>query len=244
MYLFIIESFLTYVNMFPEWLVFDIGGQVGNEKFFCNFKICNLKIVFHPNSKGQFTLFSAKMNRAVVLVEPFYDNILRIHKAAKLANLEKKITLIKNVLSDQRNRIIRLNPVSVGDHVGDHYFQFDEDPTDKYNVETVFFDDIISYLPRKEDGEKFQNAIMKIDIEGFGPTAFRNASKLFSKIQVNIIFMEWMNLPKKTDTYKAIDDMIEFLLEYQMIPYSNSQKLDCTKWKDWPSDIIWKKEGF
>ena len=85
---------------------------------------------------------------------------------------------------------------------------------------------------------------MKIDIEGFGPTAFRNASKLFSKIQVNIIFMEWMNLPKKTDTYKAIDDMIEFLLEYQMIPYSNSQKLDCTKWKDWPSDIIWKKEGF
>ena len=216
MYLFIIESFLTYVNMFPEWLVFDIGGQVGNEKFFCNFKICNLKIVFHPNSKGQFTLFSAKMNRAVVLVEPFYDNILRIHKAAKLANLEKKITLIKNVLSDQRNRIIRLNPVSVGAHVGDHYFQFDEDTTDKYNVETVFFDDIISYLPRKEDGEKFQN----------------------------IIFMEWMNLPKKTDTYKAIDDMIEFLLEYQMIPYSNSQKLDCTKWKDWPSDILWKKEGF
>ena len=42
-------------------------------------------------------------------VEPFHDNILRIHKASTLEKTPNKITLIKNALSDKRNEIKRLS---------------------------------------------------------------------------------------------------------------------------------------
>ena len=83
-----IETFLKYVDRCPDWLVFDLGANI-----------------------GQFSLFAAKMGRTVVTVEPFYDNLLRIHKAAKLANVEDKITLFKNGIGDEQNKILRLNPV-------------------------------------------------------------------------------------------------------------------------------------
>ena len=38
---------------------------------------------------GQYSLFAAAMNRKVVTVEPFHDNILRIHKAAYNKSLDK-----------------------------------------------------------------------------------------------------------------------------------------------------------
>lgn len=188
------------------------------------------------------------MNRSVVTVEPFHDNILRLHKAAKLANVEKKITLFKNAIGDQRNKIMRLNPVS--NNVGGQSLLenknkiFLDDPNDKYLVETVWLDDLVDHLPKKENGEDFENAILKIDIEGFEPFLFTHASKLFDIIQVNIIFMEWMQIPKQVDEYKLIEAMIQFLLEHKMTPFDKGVVLDCKKWKTWPSDIVWKRVGF
>ena len=45
-------------------------------------------------------------------VEPFHDNILRIHKASTLEKTQNKITLIKNALSNKRNEIKKLSSVS------------------------------------------------------------------------------------------------------------------------------------
>ncbi len=49
-------------------------------------------------------------------VEPFHDNIIRIHKASTIEKTQKKITLIKNALSNKRNEIKRLssNDVNIG----------------------------------------------------------------------------------------------------------------------------------
>jgi hypothetical protein len=44
-----------------------------------------------------------------VTVEPFHDNIIRIHKSSTIEKTQNKITLIKNALSDKRNEIKRLN---------------------------------------------------------------------------------------------------------------------------------------
>jgi hypothetical protein len=43
-----------------------------------------------------------------VTVEPFHDNIIRIHKSSTIEKTQNKITLIKNALSDKRNEIKRL----------------------------------------------------------------------------------------------------------------------------------------
>ncbi len=60
---------------------------------------------------GQYSLFAAQMGLRVLTVEPFYDNILRLHKAAHIEKLEDKITLIQNALSNKRNETKLLQPV-------------------------------------------------------------------------------------------------------------------------------------
>ena len=57
-------------------------------------------------------------------------------------------------------------------------------------VETILLDDIIRYLP-KNMNRTYSKAIMKIDIEGYEPYAFKTAKNLFSLIEIEIIFMEW-----------------------------------------------------
>lgn len=134
------------------------------------------------------------MGRKVLTVEPFYDNIIRIHKASTEAKLQNKIKLIQNALSNKRNEIKRLNPVynNIGGQslLENKLKTFNRDPSDRYLVETIYFDDIVDSLPKNEQGQDFTNAIMKIDIEGFEPFAFVHAQKLFSKLNINIIFME------------------------------------------------------
>jgi predicted RNA-binding protein Jag len=66
---------MDYLNQYPDYMVFDLGAQV-----------------------GQYSLFAVSFGRDVVCVEPFHDSVLRIHKAANLAKVTNRITPIKNVL--------------------------------------------------------------------------------------------------------------------------------------------------
>ena len=54
--------------------------------------------------------------------------------------------------------------------------------------------------------------------------------------------MEWGNLPKQVDTYKEIENMIDFLISYNLKPYGNGNILSKKDWLGWPWDIIWKKD--
>ena len=188
------------------------------------------------------------MNRKVVTVEPFHDNILRIHKAAFLEKTFKNIILIKNAISNKRNEIKlhTTNQINIGGQSllenKDKIYQMDNN--NKYLVETILFDDIVPYLPYRNDStkEKFKKAILKIDIEGFEPFAFEHASLLFDTLDIRIIFMEWGNLPKQTNEHDKIRAMMEFLYSRNFVPYDNFRKLDKKSWMTWPWDIIWKSK--
>jgi len=202
--------------------VFDVGAQI-----------------------GQYTLFSAKIGRKVVTVEPFYDNILRIHKAAGLEKLQNNITLVRNAVSDKANEIKRLyeNKINIGGQgiINDRRkFNESDMKKDKYLVKTIVFNDLVEYLPKRDDGKHFEKAIMKIDIEGFEPFAFEHADKLFDAIDVQVIFMEWGNLPPSTDRHSNVVKMINFLLGRNLVPRGDGDKvLKKEDWKNWPWDIIW-----
>jgi len=198
---------------------------------------------------GQYSLFAAAMGRKVVTVEPFYDNILRIHKAAFLEKTFKNIILIKNAISNKRNetKLLTSNQINIGGQSlldnKDKIYKMDKN--NKYLVETILFDDIVPYLPYKNDStkERFKKAILKIDIEGFEPFAFEHASLLFDTLDIRIIFMEWGNLPKQTNEHDKIRAMMEFLYSRDYQAFVDNKLLNKNNWMNWPWDIVWKKNN-
>ena len=185
-------------------------------------------------------------------MEPFYDNIIRIHKAAKLENLQDKITLITNAISNQRYEIKSLsrNDVNIGGQSlfgnQEKVFTKEDMKTNRYLVETIFFDDIVPYIPKKEGKYKYKKAIMKIDIEGSEPFAFQHAQILFDTLEIVIIQMEWGYLLNKGNNNGIIESLIDFLMSRKLIPYANYDRLRLSKknWHSWPWDIVWIKEGY
>jgi FkbM family methyltransferase len=114
---------------------------------------------------GQFSLFAAKIGRNVVAIEPFYDNIIRFHKAVAEEDLQSQIRLITSAVSDESNQILPLQKVEK--NIGGQYllrskekFSRQDRVWNKYLVETMLFDDILDYLP-KASNNKTQTVSLK-----------------------------------------------------------------------------------
>ncbi len=171
-----------------------------------------------------------------------------MHKAALTEGIDKNIILIQNAISNVRNEVKMLQPNSNnigGQSLYDNKDKiFTKDEKNKYLVETILFDDIVDYIPKTNDNNKFDKAILKIDIEGFEPFAFQSAKKLFDYLEIPIIFMEWGNLPKLTQEHSRISQLIDFLLERKLKPFGNGALLFKSNWHNWPWDIVWKKDAY
>jgi FkbM family methyltransferase len=193
---------------------------------------------------GIYSLFAAKMGHSVVAVEPFEDNVVRIHKAAYLENITDKITLIKNAIADKRNEIKQLesNSINVG---GQGLLSFRDkkintfDNSNKYLVETILFDDVVNFLPKLES----KKAILKIDIEGYEPYAFQYSKNLFKILDIKCIFMEWGKFGETDKSNKLVNEMLNFLFANDLRPFNleTDQELERENFSKWPWDIIWKK---
>ncbi len=215
---------MNYINQHPDWLVIDVGAQI-----------------------GEYTLFAAQMGLRVLTVEPFYDNILRLHKASRIEKIEDKITLVQNALSDKKGETKLLQPS--GNNIGgqsllnNQYKTYRKNYKNKYLVQTILFDDLVEVLPRTNENEAYKCAILKIDIEGFEPYAFQHAAKLFDVIDIKVIFMEWGTLIKESSLHNEIVQMVEFLVERNYTAYgNNNQYLEPIRWGSWPDwDITWRR---
>ena len=227
----IVTNVLNSLEKYKDSLFLDIGAQV-----------------------GQYSLYAAKLGHKVLTVEPFHDNIMRIHKAAFNQSLGNKITLITNAISNKRgeikllkNELRNIGGQSLIEHKNRVFTKNDikpNDPNAKYFVETILFDDIVHNMPLKDDGNHHTTAVMKIDIESFEPYAFQYATRLFDTIDIKVIFMEWGNLPKHLDMVREIENMIDFLLIRNYTPYNLETKLNKADWKTgWGWDIIWRKNA-
>ena len=193
---------------------------------------------------GQYSLFAAKLGRDVVAVEPFQDNILRIHKAAKMQNIQKKITLIKNGISDKRSMNMRLSQdlYNIG---GQSLSNVENNINDKYSVRTILFDDMIDYFPKKANSQAYTKVIIKMDIEGFELKAFENSIEFFRTHEIFAIFMEWDKMKNNPiDQHYKIDNLINsFRVNSKLKPFTtNLISLIETDWKTWPIDVIFLNE--
>lgn len=220
----LIELFLSHLKENKDCLFIDIGAHV-----------------------GIYTLLAAKSGRHVVAVEPFFDNIIRLQKAAKIENLEKKIILINNAVSNQANVTVKLNQHK---NIGEQSLLVEtplENKNYRYSVKTIIFDDILKIVPNQNNGKKYEKAILKIDIEGFEPYAFANCSKIFERFKFVLILMEWYQINKHRQIYlKEIERMLSFLSDHDYVPFKENKKLNINNWRLWPNDIFWirRKNNF
>ena len=217
----ILELFINVLVNAPDLQVFDIGAHV-----------------------GQYTLFAAKLNRTVVSVEPFYDNFKRLHRAALLENTTANIILVTNGISDERGQIRSLSKSET--NIGGQKVIASNDKTvysesdldnNKYLLKTIVMDDLTNILP-----VDFAEAIIKIDIENYEIKAFKEAKKLFDKVKIHVVFMEWnegggvkASLPDN-----QVNRMFDFFYAKQFICMDlNLNSLDRRRWKVWPGFVIW-----
>jgi FkbM family methyltransferase len=216
----VLIPFMNYLYENPDWLFIDAGANI-----------------------GQYTLFAARLGTNVVAIEPYHPNIQRIHKAAFTEKTFKKIILIKNALSNKRNEIRQLHRDHI--NIGAQGLLMNKatftklDKNNDYQVETILFDDIVPYLPKK-----YKKAILKIDIEGFEIYAFQNAQLLFDSLDIRIVFMEWAHLSKQLNEMSKIIYLIDFFYTRNYEPFDFTMKTILKKdsWQTWTADIVWKKK--
>lgn len=192
---------------------------------------------------GYYTMLAASMGRKVVAVEPFSDNIHRIHQAAQIEHLTEKIVLLQNAIADvTASGTLQKS----ADNQGDTRIKMGVEPCEGScppTVKIIRLDDLVGVLP-------FQKAVMKIDIQGYEHRAFKHASVLFSRINITYVFMEWEVMKDYFNAIKdhaedviLVENMMNFFLERNYQPYNLSSNggrpLDPRVWPIWPMDMVW-----
>jgi FkbM family methyltransferase len=198
---------------------------------------------------GQYSIIAAKLGANVLTVEPFYDSILRIHKAAIYSAVQHKILLIKNVISNIRNDVKMLRNIR---RYGEQHVDVNDktryrrDKRNRYLVETIQMDDLISYLPKNNRHQAYKKAIIKMDLEGLEPLAFAHANKIFGNLDIPVIIMRWEVIKRERISPALVDNMITFLINHGLKPHAMNeiQTLNLKDWRKWPRNIIWKKDGY
>jgi hypothetical protein len=77
-----IRSFIKQMQEVPDAHFIDIGANI-----------------------GLYSLIAAKYNRSVVAIEPLHENLIRLHKAAYLENVQSKITAVVNAVANERKQV-------------------------------------------------------------------------------------------------------------------------------------------
>ena len=163
-----------------------------------------------------------------------------------MENIHSNILLFNNALSNERKEsVLSFVPNSVAEQglLAFNHMKLNKKslPPEMFVIETILIDDIVDYLPKRNDGTEFRQAIMKVDIEGFEPFAFEHASLLFDRVDIRVVIMEWFVVI----TIKERDlllKMMDFFYSRSYLPHSlNSTLLEKDKYEQWPRDIAWMK---
>ena len=114
-----------------------------------------------------------------------------------------------------------------------------------HETKTIYMDDLLEVI-------MFKRAIIKIDIEGFEHLALRHSTRLFNKLDIPYIIMEWLKLGEyygsdmtSSENKLLTNKMVETLtaMGYTAQSLVTGEKLSPKHWFGWPNDILWKHES-
>jgi FkbM family methyltransferase len=175
-----VATFLLVFFLFPfviAGMVWDLGAHI-----------------------GQFSLLAAALGHRVVAVEPHEGNLQLFLRSILLNNLQDRVLLFHNALSDHRGRQTLFIP-SRNQGAASLFGLFnnaqdDLEDEEQQEVDTVTLDDLYEFLVAEKllsnPGRSCSNeiAFMKVDVEGLEPRLLRGGRKMLEECQVPHITME------------------------------------------------------
>ena len=194
---------------------------------------------------GQYSLLAAHAGRKVLSVEARLLHIHMLYHSLQLNNFLDRVTLMHNAISDSRaNILLRSYDKNPG---GTYVLEGDELPVDQSNsgghvvdVRTnmsstsILMDDLADVV-------NFSKALLKMDIEGSEHRALKYSDRLFNKVYIPFIFMEWAAMREKRA--REIEPLLKKMSERRYQVYSMNclgQAYDMAKWREWGGDVIFK----
>lgn len=186
---------------------------------------------------GTFSIMAARAGHEVVAADPLVENVLRFCKSVQHGGLTKKVTIFFTAISNSY-REVRFSRATgniggtgiVDSHHGSKVRFFNPDVT-----QTVRLDDL---LP--EARSKFQNAFLKMDVEGHEYQVLSSGEKFFSTLNVKAIYMEW-RFYRKGSTGEKI---LEWMAKRNYVPfnpYRTKERYPTDTYSEWPDNVLWRK---
>ena len=205
---------------------------------------------------GQYSLVAAAMGHTVLAVEPWEESLRRMRRAIKMAALQSKIRVLKNIISDLRQRrclhaggdnqgnVRVVNPPQENTPGGTAGFDSGnraQNDKCRHRAHSLFLNDLVANVT-------FTKALLKLDIQGQEHRAFLHAEALLDAIFVPHIFMEWVIMrafwvtPYHESLDKAIVRRMVARLTgrgYRVFSMVSGKELDIRYWYGWPEDVLW-----
>ena len=187
---------------------------------------------------GTYTMYAAALGRFVLSIECFAPNIARVHRAVQLANVANRVVLVQNALFTQTGQYLRLShdASNIGGQEIDASRKYNatEDP---YIVKTIQFNDVLPILIARG----IRGAILKVDIEGSESFVVESGEKIFDRLEIPFVQMEWPKLRYHPERVKVV---LEFFARRQYNPTDHACKLlNVTQQATWPTEVYWIKSN-
>jgi FkbM family methyltransferase len=197
---------------------------------------------------GTYTMYAAALGRFVLAIDCFAPNLARIQQAIQLTNVGNRVVLVQNAIYIRSGEFLPLSVVK--DNIGAQAIEApnnqkntvhvpnNRSTSDPYVVKTITFDELLPiFIARGVRG-----ALMKIDIEGSESFVVQKGGRVFEKLDIPFVQMEWHIVRQHADRVKVI---LDFFIKLNYDPMTCAcGKLDPAKYSSWPSDICWIKQNF
>ena len=193
---------------------------------------------------GIYSLPAARLTH-VIAVEPNWHSMARLARAVDLGTVSSNITLVHNAVSDVRTRLkMGVDPNNQG-----HAFLINGTKC-KSTLEwgsacntlkettTVLLNDLLPLM-------RSNATLIKVDVEGHELNVFTESSagQFFNKIDVPLVFMEWMFCKKSSPA--IVQRLLDFFHKRNYGAYgafhTGSSRLQHQRYRSWPNNILFKK---
>ncbi|CAF1020559.1 unnamed protein product [Rotaria sp. Silwood1] len=186
---------------------------------------------------GGYTMFTAgALDRLTFAIDCYIGNIERIARAVQIEHVQNRIILIHNALySSSGVSMIVTND----DPSGIRFINETKNTTSNnpFVVHTIRFDEILPLL----EARGVRRALIKIDIETSESYMCETGLKVFERIDIPFVMMEWHHW--RVNHQKRYQFIVDFFTRLNYVPTDEECKdLETDTWlTKWSGNVFWIK---